>query len=278
MAPPRLWLLRTSNIDHHYFLRVTVQPLGRTVAGDKKVVTYPRIKAAAELITRMTGDVHVGRDRRRLIKTDEWSLHQVIALSVTVEPRLTRPTIVHHEGVVLVPDVTTRDTFFQQAHAILLGPYGERALLEHYVGNGSERCHPSELGVLAPWSIALDQETDHVAFLDDLRLVVRRTKRTAASGLPGGTQVQALLAAHGACRELGYRRQLTLAHSRSKRGERRLPRRVLNGAGAPDELQLFGRLHHLHFIDDVPTLHELGVGHFSADVLNRRVGHLGARR
>src|ERR1019366_334920 len=143
----------------------------------------------------------------------------------TVEPRLTRPTILHHEGVVLVPHVTTRDAFFQQVHAILLGQYGERAFLEHYVGNGSERCHPPELGVLAPWSIALDEETDHVAFLDDLRLIVRRTKWTAASGLPGGAQVQALLAAHRACRELRYRRQLTLAHPRSERGERRLHRR-----------------------------------------------------
>src|SRR5271168_2498000 len=79
--------------------REAVQPFARPVGLDQVVVAYPRQRVATN-VGRVHDDVHVFRDRHRLVAANERPFDQVIALAMTVEAFFLGPIILPHEIVI----------------------------------------------------------------------------------------------------------------------------------------------------------------------------------
>src|SRR5215469_13199551 len=76
----------------------TVQAFAWAVRPDQVIVADPGQDAAAD-IGWMHDNIHILFDVHRLVLADEWTLHEIIALAVTVQPLLFRPSVLAHEGV-----------------------------------------------------------------------------------------------------------------------------------------------------------------------------------
>src|SRR3954466_5261614 len=95
--------VRGSTHLHHRF-REIVDAAHRAVAADDVVVAQP-IEIAAVLVGRVDDDVHVLLDGPRLVPPNEWTLDEIVALAVAIEPRLLGPAVLSHEGIERLPDV-----------------------------------------------------------------------------------------------------------------------------------------------------------------------------
>src|SRR5262249_33982361 len=75
----------------------TVQAFARAVRSDQVIVAHPGQDAAAD-IGWMHDNIHILFDVHRLVLADEWTLHEIVALAVAVQPLLFRPPVLAAEG------------------------------------------------------------------------------------------------------------------------------------------------------------------------------------
>src|SRR5436189_5826753 len=85
-----------SDVDLDDLFRELVDAVAGAVAADDVVVAEP-VQIADVRVGRVDDDVHILLDRPRLVAANERPLDQIVALTVTIEPRLLRAAVRLHE-------------------------------------------------------------------------------------------------------------------------------------------------------------------------------------
>src|SRR5262245_24303733 len=137
-----------------------VQPVARAVAADEVVVAEP-VEIARVDIRRMDDDIHVLFNDHGFIVAHKRPLHQVVALAVTIKPRLGRPAVFTHEIVEGVPDILAGSAWLEQIERELARGLAELELVLHRLRHfGADDAGAAKLRVHAARTIVLHEKRD----------------------------------------------------------------------------------------------------------------------
>src|SRR5262249_48744874 len=215
---------------------------------DYVVVAHPRGDVAVN-IGRVHHDVHVFLNRHRLVVAHQRPFDQIVALAVAVEPRLLRPAVLLHEGVVFVPDHLAGGAGLEQVESEAARLEREGEFVLHLRRHLADHAGAAKLGVIAAGPAVLDQQHHVIPLADDPILKVPLRDLAGRTDRRRSAEINAVLAAVPAAIGFGDAGDVGFPHARLDRGEGGAHGAVLHARRALDQLDFLRALDHLDAVD-----------------------------
>ena len=238
-AAPQDWLMRRGNYRAWGYSAL-----------DQIIVADPRQYVAAD-VSRMHDNIHVLRDRHRLVAADQRPLDQVVALAVAMKAPFLGTAMLAHEIVVGGENLRTVRARLEQPEIELACLQREGELFLEFGRSFADDASATELGIHAAWTGILDQERNDVAVFDDAVLMVALAEGRRHVRRHRSTQIDAVLATMALAVALRDGGDVAVAHSRFNGGKGGAHGAVLHRCGTADQCTLLSAFDDLDAVDQV---------------------------